>query len=94
MKNSKLYKNCNVDYDESFPEINDDSKESEGGDDEYNGDEQDSEKFTWYDYAPMIGYLTEYNICDDNYVEEHKDKENCNKEYNWIEELYSYLFLG
>jgi hypothetical protein len=42
----------------------------------------------------MMGYLTEYNICDDNYVEEHKDKENCNKEYNWIEELYSYLFLG
>jgi hypothetical protein len=44
-----LYKNCNVDC-ESFPEINDNSKESER-DDEYNGDEQDSEKFTWYDYT-------------------------------------------
>ena len=26
---------------------------------------------------PMMGYLNEYNIYDDNYLEEHKDKENC-----------------
>ena len=47
----------------------------------------------WNDYD-RDGQLTEADVdamCDEDYVdEEYKDKQNCKKLYNWIEDTYVY----